>query len=160
RRWAPPDEICCTTRANGARRVAPDGACRSQPIQYEAGMGMGRVSFGFVAAAAVAIQGGNARAGDPAGSQPTPTGAGPPLPTHETVLGPEIAGVTLERVGANETPRNVAWRELTNSTLDSAVYTLRFRTPAGSDAVEIPVCAGRVRVTANTAANRSSGPLA
>jgi pimeloyl-ACP methyl ester carboxylesterase len=125
---------------------------------------MGRLALGFVAASVVAIQAGNARADDAAGSEPMQTDAGPAPPTHETVLGPEIAGVTLERAGdgatRSETPRNVGWRDLATSVLEPAVYTLRFRTPAGSDAVEIPVCAGRVRVTANTAANRSNGPLA
>jgi enterochelin esterase-like enzyme len=133
---------------NGAMKKGP-----RSPASVSVAAALLCVHAGFV---------GSARAEDePARVDPD---AGPPPPTHDTVLGPEIAGVTLERTpekGASaDAPRLVSWRDLSTLTLDPALYTLRFHTPAGSDAVEIPVCAGRSRVTATGAADRSSGPIA
>jgi enterochelin esterase-like enzyme len=69
------------------------------------------------------------------------------LEAHPVVLGKEVETVRVG--GGGEAPRGSAWSDLDRTALRPGTYELRFQADAGvsSSNLELPVCAGRGRVT-------------
>lgn len=78
-------------------------------------------------------------------------------PEHPAVAGRPLETVALRAKGARKF-RTVAWPQLSSTPLAPGTYELRLTFDARrGDAVELPVCAGRVRVTLDGAPQLTSG---
>jgi pimeloyl-ACP methyl ester carboxylesterase len=75
-----------------------------------------------------------------------------------TVTGAEVTEVDVG--SAAEAPRRTAWASLADASVAPGPRTLAFAVPAGSEAVLVPVCAGRRRVLVDDADARvAPGPV-
>ena len=85
------------------------------------------------------------------------------VPPHAAVAGADIATVEINAAGAPKTKEarkiweTAAWDDLGRTARTPGVYTLRLKI-SGVDAVELPVCAGRRKITLDGATVPTQGP--
>jgi dienelactone hydrolase len=68
------------------------------------------------------------------------------LPPRAAVAGPEITQAEVADAKSPRAWRATAWSDLSTTSLAPGAYLLRVKAPAGAEAVEWPVCAGRGRI--------------